>query len=115
MKKLFCALIANADPVHISGNPSSAYYRAYRLEREACITDDLIWTLQQHYNNAVYPQSAMYKRLDRLYELSKRRCRRRSIKVSIEMYRRSGNLPAQDHVFYREITAALLADQEVRQ
>lgn len=115
MKKLFCALIANADPVHISGNPSSAYYRAYRLECEARVTDELIHVLQQQYNSAVYPQSAMYNRLEQLYKLSKRRCRRRSIKASIEMYRRSGNLPAQDHVFYREIIAALLDDREVCQ
>lgn len=112
VKKILCALIANADPEYISTDPSTAYYRALRLNWEAEIVDELIWTLQQHYNSAVEPQASMYQRLERLYIKSKRRVRRRAIITTIELYRRSGSLPKEDHPHYAEVIGVLLADRQ---
>lgn len=112
VKKILCALIANAEPEYISYAEGTPAWTVRRLEWEAQMTDELIWTLQQHYNSAVEPQTSMYQRLERLYIKSKRRVRRRSIITTIELYRRSGSLPKEDHPHYAEVIGVLLADRQ---
>lgn len=110
MKQLICKLIAEAPECHISVDPQSAWYQTQQLYQQAENTEELLRVLMYQYNSAVYPQSEMYKRIDRLHAKALKRKQRRAIASSIAMYRamgKSANEVSIDHVYHTEIVAAL--------
>lgn len=106
MKKLLLKALADApEPIVYTQNDRLIYLS--KLEHQADVSKQLIYSLMNHYNSACPSQSQVYARLSRIWYKACDRANRRRLERTIADYIAYGITPREEHPLYTEIMADL--------